>query len=97
MSRITFIARMTVKPGRDAEFTRLCNELVRHVRANETGIVAYEFFKLREPQSYAVYESFADDAAEERHMTSAKLAELGPQIAACLDGTWVREYFDPVD
>ena len=56
----------------------------------------YGFFKLREPNRYAVVESFQDEAAEHRHMSSAKLAELAPKISACLDGTWVREYFDPI-
>jgi len=25
------------------------------------------------------------------------LAETAPKISACLDGTWLREYFDPLD
>ncbi len=94
MSKITFIARMTVKPGREAEFIRCCKELEQYVRTNEKDVLAYEFFRLREPNRYAVLESFPDHATEERHMSSAKLAEVGPRIAACLDGTWVREYFD---
>jgi (4S)-4-hydroxy-5-phosphonooxypentane-2,3-dione isomerase len=96
MSKITFIARMTVKPGREAEFVRYCKELEQHVRASEKDVLAYEFFKLREPNRYAVLESFPDHASEERHMSSAKLAEMAPKISACLDGTWVREYFDAI-
>lgn len=96
MAKITFIARMTVKPGREAEFAGYCKELERHVRASEPDVLAYEFFKLREPNRYAVLESFRDAGSEERHMHSAKLAEVAPKIAACLDGTWVREYFDAI-
>lgn len=96
MPKITFIARMTVKPGRDAEFIGYCQELERHVRANEPEVLTYEFFKLREPQRYVVLESFQNEASEHRHMSSAKLAELAPKIAACLEGTWVREFFDPL-
>ncbi len=94
MSKITFIARMTVKPGREAEFVGYCKELERHVRSAEQDVLAYEFFRLREPNRYAVLESFRDQESEERHMSSAKLAEMGPKIAACVEGTWVREYFD---
>lgn len=94
MSKITFIARMTVKPGREAEFVGYCKELETHVRTREPDVLAYEFFKLREPNRYAVLESFHDHESEERHMKSAKLAEVGPKLAACLDGTWVREYLD---
>lgn len=96
MPKITFIARMTVKPGREQEFLAACRELEAHVRAHEPDTLAYEFFRLREPQRYAVLESFRDEAAEHRHMGSTALAQVGPRIAACLEGTWVREYFDPL-
>lgn len=94
MSKITFIARMTVKSGREAEFVGYCRELERHVRAHEPGVLAYEFFKLREANRYAVLESFPNHETEEQHMKSAKLAEVAPKIAACLEGSWDREYFD---
>ncbi len=96
MAKITFIARMTVKPGREAEFVRHCRELEQYVRAHEPEVLGYEFFRLREPNRYAVLESFKDEGAEHRHMSSAKLAELAPKIAGCLEGTWEREYFDPL-
>jgi (4S)-4-hydroxy-5-phosphonooxypentane-2,3-dione isomerase len=96
MSKITFIARMTVKPGCETEFIGYCGELERHVHAHEPGVLAYEFFRLRESNRFAVLESFPDHATEERHMNSAKLAEVAPKIAACLEGTWEREYLDPL-
>jgi quinol monooxygenase YgiN len=96
VAKVTFIARMTVKPGREAEFEGYCRELEYHVRHHEQDVLAYEFFKLREPRRYAILESFADPAAEERHMSCAKLAQVGPKLSACLDGTWVREYLDAI-
>jgi autoinducer 2-degrading protein len=96
MSKITFIARMTVKAGHEKAFVAACLELEQYVKANEPDTVYYEFFKLREPNRYAVIESFKSEAAEHLHMGSAKLAAVGPRIAACLDGTWTREYFDPM-
>ena len=96
MSRITFIARMTVKEGREAEFIRLCTEITEYVHAHEKGIAIYSFHRLREPQRFAVLESFEDEAAEQAHMQSAKLAEMAPKISACLIGTWEREYLDPL-
>jgi autoinducer 2-degrading protein len=95
MSRITFISRMTVKSGREQDFVAACSELTALVKANEPGVIYYEFFKLREPQRYAVLESFPDDETEHAHMNSAWLAAIGPRIVACLDGTWEREYLDP--
>ncbi len=96
MSKITFIARMTVKPGMEREFLEHCRQLEAYVRANEPDTLAYEFFRLREPNRFAVLESFRDEAAEHRHMSSATLAQVGPRIAACLDGIWVREFLDPI-
>lgn len=97
MSRVTFISRMTVKAGSEAEFVRLCTALADRVRATEARdrTLYYEFYKLREPRRYAVIESFASEEAEHAHMTSKALAELGPGIIACLDGEYVREYLDP--
>jgi len=98
MAKITFIARMTCKPDRRAEFARLCRQLEDYVRANEPDTLAYEVFKLRDDQNrYAVLESFRDEAAEHRHMNSALLGEIAPKISACLDGSWVREYFDGLE
>jgi (4S)-4-hydroxy-5-phosphonooxypentane-2,3-dione isomerase len=97
MAKITFIARMTCKPGREQEFIRLARRLEDHVRRNEPEVLVYGFFKLREPNRYAVLESFPDEASEERHMSSSILAEVGPKLSACLEGTWVREYLDPLD
>lgn len=96
MAKITFIARMTVKPECEDEFLACCRKLEQYVSENEPDTLAYEFYRLREPNRFAVLESFRDEAAENRHMSSAMLAELAPQIAACVEGTWVREFFDPL-
>jgi (4S)-4-hydroxy-5-phosphonooxypentane-2,3-dione isomerase len=97
MAKVTFIARMTCIPEKRPEFIRLCRQLESYVRANEPDTLAYEFFKLREENRYAVLESFRDDAAEHLHMNSKILAEIAPKISACIVGTWVREYFDGLE
>jgi autoinducer 2-degrading protein len=97
MAKITFIARMTCKPEKRAEFIGLCRRLEEYVRANEPDTLSYEFFKLRDENRYAVLESFRDEAAEHQHMNSKLLAETGPKISACLIGTWEREYFDGLE
>ena len=94
MSRITFISRMTVKPGREQDFVDACTELTASVKANEPDVIYYEFFKLREPRRYAVLESFPSEEAEHAHMGSPWLAAVAPRIVDCIDGTWEREYLD---
>jgi quinol monooxygenase YgiN len=99
MPQIAFISRMTVKPGHEAEYVRLCKALAVKVHANELRdqTLYFSFFKLREPRRYAVIEVFSSEAAEHAHMTSPWLGEFGPGIVACLDGEYVREYLDPFE
>jgi quinol monooxygenase YgiN len=96
MPRITFISRMTVKEGREDDFVRICKDFTKTVHAQEPDILWFDFFKLREPRRYAVVESFPDEATEHAHMNSPWLAEAAPGIVDCLEGTWVREYLDPL-
>lgn len=96
MARVTFISRMTVRPSHEQDFIRVCRRLEQHVRANEPDTVYFEFFRLREPHRFMVLESFKDEAAEKAHMESPLLAELLPVFVAAVDGTWEREYFDPL-
>ena len=99
MSAISFLARMTVKSGREEEFLRLARNLEEKVRANEPDTLYYRFFRLREAGQFAVMESFANEAAEEKHMNSDYLAETAPPLLDCLEGDppYVREYLDPID
>lgn len=95
---MTFIARMQVKEGKEAEFERLARELTEKVRANEPDTVAYEFFRLPETErGYAVYESFTSEAAEEAHRNTPHFAELAPPLIDCIDGTYEREFLDHLD
>ena len=88
MARITFISRMTVKPGREQEFVRVCTELTRKVKANETPVY-FEFFKLREPRRYAVLESFNSEEEEHAHMNSPGSRRTPPRssIASTAPGS----------
>lgn len=94
---LTFLARMTVKPEKEEEFKRLCRDLSEKVHANEPNTLAYEYYKLREPGGYAVLESFTDEAAEEVHLNQDYFKAVLDDILGCLDGTYVREYLDPMD
>lgn len=95
---MTFLAKMTVKEGREADFVELARKLTEEVRAKEPDTLAYEFFKLRdEERGYAVYEQFASEEAEQAHQNTPHFAELAPPLIDCIDGTYVRTYLDPLD
>ena len=95
---MTFIARMKIKPGKEREFVRLAKALTEKVHAHEPDTLRYEFFKLKdEPLGYAVLEQFSSEAAEEAHRNTPHFHELAPPLIECLDGTYVREFLDPLD
>ena len=97
MSKITFISRMTIKEGHEAEFAKVCHELTADVVKNESGseTIWFAFFKLRDGvRRYAVVERFASEAAEHAHMNSAWLGSRIGSIVNCVEGTWEREYLD---
>ena len=95
---LTFLARMKVKPEKEQDFLRLARELTAEVRAREPETVAYEFFKLRdEPLGYAVYEQFLNEEAEKALLNTPHFLRIAPDLIECLDGTYVREYLDPLD
>ncbi len=95
---MTFLARMKVKADKEEEFKRIATILTEKVHALEPETLNYEFFKLRdEPLGYAVYEQFASEAAEEAHRNTPHFNELAPGLIDCIDGTYVREFLDPID
>jgi len=93
-----FIARMKVKEGKEAEFERLAGELTEQVHAHEPDALRYEFFKLKdEPLGYAVLEQFKSEAAEEAHRETPHFLKIAPPLIECLDGTYVREFIEPLN
>lgn len=95
---LTFLARMKVKAEKEEEFIRLARELTREVHDKEPETTGYEFFKLRDQKlGYAVYEQFVSEEAEEAHLNTPHFKRIAPDLIECLDGTYVREYLDPLE
>ena len=92
----TFIGRMKVKAEKEQEFIRLAKQLTEATLKHESDtVLAYEFFKLKDEElGYAVFESFVSEAADEAHQQTAHFLEIAPALIECLDGTYVREYFE---
>lgn len=95
---MTFLARMKIKAGMEEEFIRIARAMTKKVHELEPETLNYEFFKLRdEDRGYAVYEQFSSEAAEEAHRETPYFHELAPGMIECIDGTYVREFLDPLD
>jgi len=89
---LTFLAKITVKSGSEAEFERIMRAAVPKVRA-EAGNHAYIFHRSSEnPRMFMFYEQYTDQAALEAHR--AHLKEMGIDLASFLDGPIGREFYD---
>ena len=89
---LTFLAKITVKSGREDEFERIMRAVVPKVHA-EPGNHAYIFHRSAEnPRMFMFYEQYTDQAALDAHRTHLK--ELGVDLGAMLDGSIVREFYE---
>jgi autoinducer 2-degrading protein len=89
---LTFIARLTVKAGQEAEFERIMRAAVPRVR-EEPGNHAYIFHRASDnPRVFMFYEEYDDQAALEAHR--AHLKEMGIDLRTMLDGAPTLEFYD---
>ncbi len=92
-----FIATLTVKQEKAADFERLQTELSELTHEHEPDTFVYDVIKHREkPGTYVVYARFKDEAAFNLHMETEFHDRLVPPIMECLDGEMVLEFFDHV-
>ena len=91
----TFIAKLVVKPGQEAEIERLQTELSQLTRQSEPDCLVYDFIRHRvEPQTYVVYARFRDEAAFQAHMKAPFHDRLVPPILASLAREMDLQFFD---
>ena len=93
----TFIARMKIHSEKEDIFVTACRELEKATLENEEGCLYYKFYKLREENSYAVIESFESEDLDEAHQKTQHFKDIAPKLLECLDGTYVREFLDPLE
>ncbi|MEO1247416.1 MAG: antibiotic biosynthesis monooxygenase family protein [Pseudomonadota bacterium] len=92
-----FIATLTVKDAKAADFETLQTELSKLTHENEPDTFVYDVIKHREkPGTYVVYARFKDEAAFDHHMQTEFHDRLVPPIMECLDGEMILEFFDHV-
>ena len=96
MMAFTFIARMKILPEKKDQFIMACEKLEKAVQENEKGCLYYKFYKLREENAYAVIESFETEEMDEEHQQTQHFKDIVPDLLECLDGTYTREFLDPL-
>jgi autoinducer 2-degrading protein len=92
----TFLSRFRIKPDRQADFIALAKQMEGLVD-REPGTLAFKFFRLDEPDMFAVYESFVDQAADKAHMETDHGKPLIAQMLGCMDGSYQRELLHDLD
>lgn len=92
---VAFIAKLNIKPGREAEFERLQTELSNIAHAEEPGLIVYDVIRhASEPRTYVVYARFADRQAFEFHQGADFHERLVPPILDCVDGEMDLQFYD---
>jgi len=90
-----FIARLKVKPGREADFERLQQELSELTHQHEPDTLSYDVIRHRtESGVYVVYARFKDEAAFQQHQTTSFHERLVPPIVETLAGEMDLQFFD---
>ena len=75
MSDIAFYVEVDVDPGQREAFDELMIAHAKGTLAGEDGCLAFNVYVDRmDPDRYALYERYADQAALDVHRTSARLA-----------------------
>lgn len=91
---ITFIAHLRVSPENAPAFEALMHDVTARTRANEPGVVHYDFAKSAdEADTYVVVEVYRDAQVHAAHMASAWVTESLPKSAALIEGRpHIRQY-----
>jgi autoinducer 2-degrading protein len=92
----SFLSRFRIKSDRQEDFIALAKQMEGLVD-REPGTLAFKFFRLDEPNMFAVYESFVDEAADKAHLETDHGKPLIEQMVGCMDGSYHRELLHDLD
>jgi quinol monooxygenase YgiN len=91
------IARVKVRPGKEAEAEAALRKQIDFVIREEPGTLCYVLHRSRkEPSTFVFYEKYVDGAAFDRHGKSSSMQELFKTLQPLLDGAPVIDLFDEV-
>jgi quinol monooxygenase YgiN len=91
----TFLAHITVKPGRQADFEHIVAALYQATHKEEPGVRRYEYWRGAEERTYYTLAAFDDFVAFLNHQTSDHHEGAGPALKEVIEGMRL-EWVDPV-
>jgi quinol monooxygenase YgiN len=80
------IAKLTIKPGTNADFEATMKALQAKVRSDEPGNKLYALHKTAEANVYVMLERYDDQAALEAHRAAPHFKEIGRKLGDYLAG-----------
>jgi quinol monooxygenase YgiN len=80
------IAKLTIKPGTNADFEATMKSLQARVDADEPGNKLYALHKTADANVYVMLERYDDQAALEAHRAAAHFKEIGRKLGDYLAG-----------
>ena len=91
------VAKLKVKPGREADAEAAFRKQIDFVTREEPGTLAYLMHRGRKDRStYLFYERYADADAFDRHGKSASMQELFRALQGVLDGAPSIELYEEI-
>jgi len=95
---IGVVAKLTIQPGKEAEFEQVGKDLMAKVNANEPGCLTYQLYKSKKDANvYIFMEQYASEDALKSHGQTEYFKAAGPKLGACLAGAPDVQYFDIVE
>ena len=91
----TFLAHITVKPGREADFERVAAELYDATHALKPQMGRYEFWRGADDRTYYCHATFDDFLAFIEHQTSDHHETSGPGLRDTFEA-FRLEWVDPI-
>ena len=91
----TFLAHITVKPGREADFERVAAEHYGATHALEPQMGRYEFWRGADDRVYYCHATFDDFVAFVEHQTSDHHETFGPMLRDTFE-IFRLEWVDPI-
>ncbi len=96
MSEVILVARLTAKPGREAEVEAMYHSLLVPTHA-EVGCELYALHRVKDnPAQFVVIEKWASMDALKGHAASAHMAVAKAAIEETLVGPWELIFLDAI-
>jgi len=95
---IGVVAKLSIQPGKEAEFEQTGRDLMAKVKANEPGCLTYQLYKSKkEANVYIFMEQYASEDALKSHGQTEYFKAAGRVFGGCLAGAPDIQYFDIVE